>query len=99
MPPGTPPGFPVTKICRKHGTELDVPFAQGLVTDLDTALVQHFLTIYLAYMLAAVQSDGVLDDCHGKTVAVRLGFVHGGSACPKPVKAVHPKFLLRFERA
>ena len=40
MPPGTPPGFPVAKLFGEEGRELDTPFAQRLVTDLDAALVK-----------------------------------------------------------
>ena len=39
MPPGTPAGFLVAKLFGEEGRELDTPFAQRLVTDLDAALV------------------------------------------------------------
>ena len=34
-----------------------------------------------------VEPDGVLDDAHWETVAVRLGVSHGGSAYPDAIKA------------
>ena len=42
MLPGTPTGFPVARLFGKEGRELDTSFAQRLVTDLDTALVEQF---------------------------------------------------------
>ena len=37
-----------------------------------------------------IKPNGVLDDCHRKTVAVRLGVGHGASAYPNPIKATQP---------
>jgi len=39
-PAGTPPGFPLAQVFREERTEVDLPFAQRLVTDLDGALMQ-----------------------------------------------------------
>ena len=39
MPPGTPMGFPVAQIFGEEGAEFDTPFAEGLVADLNAALV------------------------------------------------------------
>jgi hypothetical protein len=44
--------------------ELDVPLAQGLVTDHNAALVQQFLNIALAQGKPVVEPEGVLDDDH-----------------------------------
>ena len=40
MSPGTPTGFPVTQIFGEEGSELDTPFAQSFVADLNPALVE-----------------------------------------------------------
>ena len=45
VPPGTPPGFPVTQGLREERAELDTPFAQRLVADSDAALVEQFLHV------------------------------------------------------
>jgi hypothetical protein len=41
-----------------------------------------------------VEPNGMLDDEHGETVAVRLGVGHGESAYPDPVNATQPVRLL-----
>jgi len=41
-----------------------------------------------------VEPNGVLDDRHVETVAVRLGVGHGGSAYLNPVKATQPLRLI-----
>jgi hypothetical protein len=53
-------------------TELDTPFAQRLMADHNAALVEQFLNISVTEGKPVVQPDGMLDDRHGKTVAVRL---------------------------
>ena len=45
MPPGIPPGFLVAKLFGEEGRELYAPFAEGLVADLNAALVQQFLHV------------------------------------------------------
>ena len=82
IPPGTPPGFPVTKMFSKEGTELHAPFADCLVADLDAALVQQFLNISVAEREAVVQPHSVLDDGHRETMAVGFWLGHGKSAYP-----------------
>ena len=47
-----------------------------------------------AVVLVALRDD--LDDGHGKTVAVRPGVCHGGSAYPDPLKATQPEILLHY---
>ena len=37
-----------------------------------------------------VEPNGVLDDGHRETMAVRLGVGHGASAYPNPIKATQP---------
>ena len=95
MPPGTPTGFPVAKLFGKEGRELDAPFAEGLVTHLNAALMQQFLHIPVTQRKAVIEPNGVLDDGHGETVAVGLGVGHGQSAYPDPVKATQPFLDLR----
>ena len=43
-----------------------------------------------------VELDGVLDDGHRETVAVRLGVGHGASAYLNPVEAAQPFSVLKF---
>ena len=82
--PRTPPGFPVAR------GELDVPLAPGFVTDEHAALVQHFLDGSVAEREAVIEPDSVLDNRHGKSVAVGFGIGHSGSAYPSPMKATQP---------
>jgi len=90
MPTGTPSGFPLAQVFNEERSELDAPFANGFVTDLDAALVEQFLNVPIPQGKAVVEPNGVLDDGHGETVAVRLGVSHGHSASPHPVKATQP---------
>jgi len=80
MPPGTPTGFPVTKFIGEQRPEFETPLSEGLVTDLNAALVKQFLNITVAERKAVVQPDGVPDDGHRESVAVGPGIGHGGSA-------------------
>jgi hypothetical protein len=66
MPPGTPSGFPVAQVFSEEGAELDAPFAQGFVTDLNAALVQQFLYVAASQEKAVVEPDCVLDDGRGE---------------------------------
>ena len=85
MPPGTPTGFPVAQFFCEQWTELDAPFAVGLVTHLNAALVEQFLHVPVTQGKVVLQPDRVLDDCHRETVAVGLGVGHCGSAYPECV--------------
>ena len=69
------------------------------MADLNAALVQQFLYVPVAQGKAMVQPNGVLDDGHGETVAIRLGVGHGRSAYPNPVKATQPISLLGKSQA
>ena len=80
MPPGAPPGFPVTQFFHKQRSELDTPFAKGLVAHLNAVLVQQFLNIALAQEKPVVEPKGVLDNAQRKTVSVGLAVSHRGSA-------------------
>jgi len=62
--------------------ELDTPFAQRLMADHNAALVEQFLNISVTEGKPVVQPDGVLDDRHGKAVAVGRSFGHGGEPTP-----------------
>jgi hypothetical protein len=92
MPPGTASGFPVAQVFREEGSELDAPLAEGLMAHLNAALVKQFLNVPVPQRKAMIEPDGVLDNDHGKTVAVRLGVGHGGSAYPGPVKTTQPLY-------
>jgi len=83
----------VTQVFSEKGSELDTPLAKSLVTDLNAALVQQFLNVPVTQWKAVVEPNGVLDDGHGESVAVRLGVSHGGSAYPGSVKATQPSEL------
>ena len=87
MPPGTPPGFLVTQVFCEQGTEFDIPLAQCLMADLNTALVQQFLDVPVTKREAVIQPDRVLDDGHRETMAVRFRVSHGKLTYPDPVKA------------
>ena len=76
MLPETPPGFPVAQSFCEQGRELDTPFSESFMANLNAALVQQFLGIPVAQG-KVVQPDGVLDDTHWETVAVGLGVGHG----------------------
>jgi hypothetical protein len=60
------------------------------MADHDAALVQQFLHVSVTQRKAVVEPNGMLDDEHGETVAVRLGVGHGESAYPDPVNATQP---------
>ena len=61
---------------------------------LNTALVEHFLNIWVTQRKAVVQPNCMLNDRHLETVAIGLGIGHGQSAYPDPVKATQPEELL-----
>jgi len=90
MPPGTPSGFPVAQDFREEGSELDTPLAEGLVTDLNAALLQQFLHVSVTQGKAVVEPNGLLDDGHRETVAVGLGVGHEQSTYLTPGKATQP---------
>ena len=95
MPPGTPTGFPVAQVFREEGSEFNAPLAEGFVADRNATLVEQFLHIPVTQGKAVVQPNGMLDDRHGKSMAVGLDVGHGGSAYPDPVKATQPLIDLR----
>jgi len=72
-PAGTALGFPLAQVFREERAEVDIPFAQRLVADLDAALVEQFLNISVAEREAVIQPHGVLDDGHWKAVPVGGG--------------------------
>jgi len=88
---------PVTQIFREEGSELDTSLAEGLMAHLNAVLVEQFLHVWVIEGKAVVEPNSVLDDGHRKTVAVRLGVGHGGSAYPNPIKATQPRKLLYHE--
>jgi len=53
-PPGALSGVPVTQAICEERAELDGPCAEGFVTDLTTALVEHFLNVSVAEWEAVV---------------------------------------------
>ena len=60
------------------------------MTDFNAALMEKFLNVPVTQRKAVIEPDGVLDDVHRESVAVRLGVGHGGSAYPDPIKATQP---------
>ena len=60
------------------------------MTDHHAALVQHFLNIPVAQRETVIQPDSVLNDGHGKAVAVGIDVRHRQSTYPEPVKATQP---------
>jgi len=89
-PPGTPTRFPVAQVFSEKGSEFHAPFAERLVTHLNAALVKQLLHVSVAQGKTVIKPDGVLNDGHGKTVAIGLGVGHGASAYPDPIKATQP---------
>ncbi len=63
----------------------NAPFVEGLVADLNAALVQQFLDISVAEREAAIQPGRALNDRHRDTVEVRFRVSHGRSASSDPV--------------
>jgi hypothetical protein len=61
MPPGTSSGFPVAQVFSEEGSELDAPLAEGLMADLNAALVQQFLYVAGTEGKAVVEPNGVLE--------------------------------------
>ena len=90
VPAGTPAQFPLAQFLSKEGAEFDTPLAEGLVADLNAALVQQFLNIPATQGEAMVEPNGVLDDTHWETVAVGLGIGHGRSIFPSLINATQP---------
>ena len=89
----SPTGFPAAQIFSEVGSEVDTPFAESLMADLNAALVEQFLHVSVPQRKAVVEPNGVLDDEHGETVAVWFGVGHGRSAHPGPMKATRPRLL------
>jgi len=87
MPPGTPPGSPVAQVFSEEGSKLNIPFAKCFVADLNPALMEQFLHVTVNQGEAVIKPNGMLNDDHRESVAVRLGVGHDGSAYPDPVKA------------
>lgn len=76
MPLGTPAGCPVARFLSQERAEIETLFAEGLVADLNAALVQQFLDIPMVVTM--------------ETVAVGFEVGYGPSAYPNPVKATQP---------
>jgi hypothetical protein len=66
-------GSPVTQVFSEKGSELDTPFVEGLVADLNAALVQQFLHVSVTQGKAVVEPNGLLDDGHGEAASVTAG--------------------------
>jgi len=84
----------VAQVFGEEGSEFNAPFAEGFMADLNAALVEQFLDIAVTEGEAVVEPNNVLDDGHRKTVAVRFGVGHVGSAYLNPIKATQPKKYL-----
>ena len=81
MPPRTPPGFSVAQFFGQERGNFDVPLPQGLVTDLDAALVEQFLHSTLAEGEAVIEPEGGADDAERNTVAVGRPVSHSSPPC------------------
>jgi len=83
-----PSGFPVAQLFGEERGEFDTSFEEVLMTDLlgraGGAIPAHLGHSVKSSGTAAL---GVLDDRHGKAVAVGVGIGHGGSAYLELVKA------------
>jgi len=55
----------VAEFFSEEGSKLDIPRAEGYVTDLNSALVQQFLDITLAQGKPVVDPKSALDDADG----------------------------------
>ena len=80
MPPRTPTGLPVAQFFCKQWTQLDAPFAESFMADLNAALVQQFLDISVAERKIVVQPDRVLDDRHREAARRPHAFKRGQPA-------------------
>ncbi len=58
-----------TQACRKCGSELGAPLADGLVADDDPAFCEEILNVTKAEMKVKIQPDGVSDDLGREAVA------------------------------
>ena len=67
----------MAQVFSEEGSELDTPLSEGLMANLNAALVQQFLHVSVTQGKAVIEPNGVLDDGHGETVAVGLGVGHG----------------------
>jgi len=82
--PGTGSGFSVSQSFGEEGSELDAPFAEDLVTDLDVALMEQLLDVPVTERKTVVEPYGVLDDCHWGSVAIGFRVSHSRSAYLDP---------------
>ena len=60
--------------------ELDVPWSEGFVADLNTVLMEQFLPVTLIQGEAVGPPQRVTDDAQGKTVAGGLAVAHSSPA-------------------
>src|SRR6266849_611002 len=66
-----------TQPCRKCGSELGAPLADGLMADDDPAFREEILNVTQAEMEAKIQPDGVSDDLWREAVAPIRRTVNG----------------------
>ena len=67
----------MTQLLSTEGTKCDAPFADGLVADLNAALVQSFLDILVANPEAVVPLHRVLNKRQRETMEVRIRVTDG----------------------
>jgi len=72
--------FPPAQFLGEEWGELDVPWSEGFVADLNTALMEQFLPVTLTQGEAVRQPQRVTDDAQGKTVAGGLAAGHSSPA-------------------
>ena len=66
----------MTQLFSDERREFDAPLPEGVVADLNAALLEQFLDISVAEREAVVEPDGVLDDAHREAVAIGHGVSH-----------------------
>jgi hypothetical protein len=85
----------VAQFFGEEGPKFYAPFAEGLVADLNAALMKQFLDVSVTEGEAMVEPNRVLDDADRKTMAIRFWVSHNRSAYPDPTKATQPFKVLK----
>jgi len=70
----------VSQFFGEEWSELDVPLAERLVADLNSAFLEQLLDVTLAQTEPVVEPKSVLDDAQRKAMAVGLAVNHRRSA-------------------
>ena len=70
VPTGTPTGFPFPQFPGDRWAEFLAPVTDGFMTDKNPSLEKQFFNISVTQGEAMVESDRVLDDVLGETMAI-----------------------------